>query len=280
MIALHGITSAFLDIGIRFDSSMISVQNLFNLIDLPGENNENHKEKQLQILYGKLEFFNVTVKYGEKIVLSNLSCKIEPGTKIAVIGRTGAGKSTMFKTILRLVNPSSGTILLDDNDYLEYSSKNIRKLIAINPQSSIIFYGSLRKNLDPLERYSNERIISVIVSLKLEKILYNGLDDENFGKNTDLSIGENQLFSLARTLLKNSKIVLIDEPTSSVDTISSQLMHVLIKEQLKESTILTISHREDAFKDYDYYLLIDYGVLKEYGPIKNINLIYQTGLIN
>ena len=268
LIGLHSGTSTLFDIIVKFDNSMMPTQNLFSLINLPKEKNE--KKKKLQKIYGKIEFLNLSVKYEDKIVLNNFSCIIESGSKVAIIGRTGAGKSTIFKIILRLVNPSNGTILLDDSDYMDYSITSIRKLIAVNPQNSLIFNGSINQNLDPFKKYSNKRIISVLKSLKLNRILCNDLDDNNFGKTIDLSIGEKQLFSLARTLLKSSKIVLLDEPVSTIDKMPGELMQDLIKEGFKNSTVLTISHKEDTFKDYDYFLLIDNGILKEFSPIRNV----------
>ena len=161
---------------------------------------------------------------------------------------------------------------------MDYSITSIRKLIAVNPQNSLIFNGSINQNLDPFKKYSNKRIISVLKSLNLDRILYYDLDDENFGKTIDLSTGEKQLFSLARTLLKKSKIVLIDEPSSSVDDVSYEVMQELIKKELMESTILTISHREDTFRNYDYFLLIDHGILQEYSPIQSADLNYILSL--
>ena len=270
IIGFHESSSTFLYILLEFDSSMISVQNLFELSNTPTE--DNSQRKDLKITSGKIEFMSLSIKYGEKYALNNLSCTIQPGSKIAIIGRTGAGKSTMFKAILRLVNATSGTILIDNQDYLDYSPKCLRKLISMNPQISLIFYGSIRENLDPFDDYSDEDIISTLSTLQLNEILKVNIDDENFGRNSNLSVGEKQLFSLARLLLKKSKIMLIDEPTSSIDHITDSLIQDIMNKELNDCTILTISHQEDLFKNYDYFLLIDQGVLVEYAPIKNMQL--------
>ena len=270
MLGLHGTTSFVLLLLTKFDSCMISAQNLFKLTETPKE--DNSQRKDLQITNGKIKFMNLSVKYGEKNALEGLSCVIQPKSKIAIIGRTGAGKSTIFKAILRLVNPASGTIFIDDQNYLDYSPKCIRRLISTNPQTSLIFYGSIRQNLDPFNEYSDSKIASILSMLKLNTKINENFDDENFGKDSNLSIGEKQLFSLARLLLKKSKIILIDEPTSSIDHITEELIKDVINKELNDCTILTISHREDIYKHYDHFMLIDHGALIEYSPIGNIDL--------
>ena len=270
ILGLHGTSSLFFSILLRFDSCMISAQNLFELTETPKE--DNSQRKDLQITNGKIKFMNLSVKYGEKNALEGLSCVIQPKSKIAIIGRTGAGKSTIIKAILRLVNPTSGTIFFDEQDYLEYSPKCIRKLISTNPQTSLIFYGSVRQNLDPFNEYSDSKIASILSMLKLNTKINENFDDENFGKDSNLSIGEKQLFSLARLLLKKSKIILIDEPTSSVDHITEAFIQDTINTEFYDCTILTISHREDIYKHYDHFMLIDNGVLIEFAPIKNMGL--------
>ena len=266
IILLQAIISSFLYYLIRFDCSFVSVQNLFELIASPKERN-SHLKNDLKIIDGKIEFCNLTVKYKEKIALNNFSCKIEPGSKVAIIGRTGAGKSTIIKAILKLVNLASGTIFIDGQDYADYSPKCLRRLIATNPQTSLIFYGSIRQNLDPFRIHSNLHISYILLMLQLGTLSCADLDDESFGQSTNLSIGEKQLFCLARFLLKKGKIVLIDEPTSSVDSFSDKIIQDAIKDELKDCTILTISHREDLFRYYNYFLRIDNGELIEYGSI-------------
>ena len=269
IIAFHGSSGQFLFLILKFDSFMISAQNLFELSESPKE--DNSQRKDLQVTNGKLEFMNLSIKYGEKYALSHISCVIKPGSKIAIIGRTGAGKSTIFKALLRLVNPVSGTIFIDDQDYLNYSPKCIRRLISTNPQTSLIFYGSIRQNLDPFKEYSDEKIISTLSILNFDSALIENLDNENFGKDSNLSFGEKQLFNLARILLKKSKIVLIDEPTSSIDHTTEELIRNIVNEKLKDCTILTISHQEDIFKNYDQFMLIDNGALVECSVIPNLN---------
>ena len=256
----------------NFDNTMLSVQNLLDVYETPIE--KNYKKNALKIFnitQGKIEFRNLCVDYGDKNALSNISCIIQPRDKIAIIGRTGAGKSTIFKAILRLVNPSSGTILIDNQDYLNFSFKSIRKEISASSQTSIIFYGSIRKNLDPFNYHSNNELIQILKKLNLNNIIQKDLDDETFGIESKLSIGEKQLFCLARILLKKSKIVLIDEATSSIDSNTDKSIQTLIKNELSDCTILTISHRLTTFQDYNQVLIIEHGTIVEFGSIEALN---------
>ena len=190
---------------------------------------------------------------------------IKPNSKVGIIGRTGAGKSTIFKVLLKLIEPHSGTIHIDDKDYMLYTAKAIRRSISTSPQSSLIFYGSIRENLDPLNIYSSYQLISTLEMLGLKSVLDKELDDTEFGKNHNLSIGEKQLFCLARIILKKTKIVLIDEGTSSMDPHTDQLIQDTIQKELNECTILTISHRLNTIKNYEYILIVDSGMMIEYG---------------
>ena len=273
MVALYGASSTLFLLFTKIDNCMLSVQNILDISNLPKENQSKaiSKMKNFEILEGKIEFSNLTVKYGEKIALNCLSCIIQPGSSVGVIGRTGAGKSTIFKVILRLVDPSSGTIFFDGKDYLLYTHKSIRKAITTSPQTISIFYGSIRQNLDPFHYYSNEKIKSMLLTLKLYSIHAIDLDDESFGKTINLSVGEKQLLCLARLLLKKSKIVLIDEATSYVDSISEKFVQEIMKKALDGCTILTITHRLENIKNHDYALVIDNGDLVEFGLITDLD---------
>ena len=250
----------------KVDSCMLSAHYLLTLSELPTEHKVHKgKKKELLVENGKIEFSNLCVNYGEKHALKDLKCVIKPNSKVGIIGRTGAGKSTIFKVLLKLIEPHSGTIHIDDKDYMLYTAKAIRRSISTSPQSSLIFYGSIRENLDPLNIYSSYQLISTLEMLGLKSVLDKELDDTEFGKNHNLSIGEKQLFCLARIILKKTKIVLIDEGTSSMDPHTDQLIQDTIQKELNECTILTISHRLNTIKNYEYILIVDSGMMIEYG---------------
>ena len=270
IVLSNAISGLFIMIA-NIDNGMISVQNLFDMAELPTEKNlAGDIKKNIILSHGKIEFRSLSVNYGNKTALSNISCIIQPKSKVAILGRTGAGKSTIFKTILRLINPSSGTILFDDQDYLNFTYKSIRRSVAASPQAGIIFYGSIRQNLDPYKYHSDEELDKMLSKLHLESILQKKLDDETFGIESQLSIGEKQLFCLARILLKKSKIVLIDEATSSIDYHTDSITQEIIHAELADCTILTISHRLTTFQNYNYALIVDHGILAEYGLITDL----------
>ena len=272
LVGLNFATAGLLSMITQFDLGMLSAQNLFDICQFPKEKNTKENIiKDFVISNGKIEFISLSVKYENKIALNKISCVIQPKSKVVIIGKTGAGKSTIFKTILRLINPSSGTILIDGQDYLEFAFKSVRKSIAASPQSCVIFYGSVRQNLDPFKLYSDDELNFTLNKLKLDNIIQKKLDDETFGIESKFSVGERQLFCLARILLKKNKLVLIDEATSSIDAKTDLITQKILKTELADCTILTISHRPTTFQDYDTAMAIDNGELVEFGLIKDLD---------
>lgn len=275
-LSLQGVSSAWFWLLLNFDNAMVSCQRLFELAELPNEHVKIHENfnKTMQNLnslkYFSIEFINVEVKYDENTILKDLSFLISGRQKVGIIGRTGAGKSTIFNVLIRMINLSAGQIKIAGYDYTELTVKQLRETIAVNPQSTLIFAGSLRDNLDPYHKYSDKRIYKVLGLLNLNKVLNCDLDSEKFGVTAKLSSGEKQLLNLARVLLKKCKIVLIDEAISNADKDTEEIVQKVLKKKLKKCTALVITHKVETAMNLDRILIISDGKLLKFDTVQNL----------
>jgi ATP-binding cassette subfamily B protein len=221
-------------------------------------------------LKGKIEFSNLTFKYpkGEQ-VLTDFNLKINPKTKIALVGRTGSGKSTIASLIYRFYEPTKGQILFDNKDYLDLPQSYIRSNIGFILQEALLFDDSIINNI----RYGKQDATLEEVEEVCKKI---GLDefilkmpqkyDTKVGEGgLLLSNGQKQLIAFARVLLKNPDIVILDEATSSIDSKTEQLIQNCINNQFKDKTCIFIAHRLSTIKDVDNIIYLDKGAIIEQG---------------
>jgi ABC-type multidrug transport system fused ATPase/permease subunit len=221
---------------------------------------------------GRIEFKNYKLKYRPELasVLKDINLKISPRDKIGVIGRTGAGKSSIFQALFRLIDKSTtdGQIFIDGIDISKISLKNLRSVLNIIPQSPVVFSGTLRYNLDPLRHYTDAELWDALEAVQLKPKI-NKLEDKlhtqvaEYGSN--FSVGECQLICVARAILKHSKILLIDEATAHVDNETDQLIQQILREKFKNQTILTIAHRLNTVMDSDKIVVMNDGIIAEYG---------------
>ena len=231
---------------------------------------------------GKIEFDNFSVKYrpDTKIVLKNLTFTINSGEKIGVVGRTGSGKSTLCLCLFRILEPTFGRILIDDIDITKIGLSLLREIITVIPQDPTLIEGTLRENLDPAGNFSDEDMIFNMNLIGLAYLLTNdGLDFEVKEDGRNLSTGEKQLICMVRAILRKSKIIIMDEATSSVDYNTEQLIQKTILNTLKGSTIITIAHRIKTIINYDRILVFDKGEIIEEGApnelIEKKGIFYQ-----
>ncbi|KRX07927.1 P-loop containing nucleoside triphosphate hydrolase [Pseudocohnilembus persalinus] len=217
---------------------------------------------------GVVEFRDVYVKYRENLetVLNGLSFKVESNQKIGIVGRTGAGKSTITLCILRILELLKGQIIIDGQDISLLSLDELRSKITIILQDPSLFQGTLRKNLDPLGELSDSQLIDTMKKCNLCRFLQEreGLDTQIQDGGGNLSVGEKQLICIARALLKKSKVVLIDEATANIDIQTEQMIQETIKVVFKECTVLTIAHRINTILESDKILVMDSGKLSEF----------------
>ncbi|XP_074867332.1 ATP-binding cassette sub-family C member 6 isoform X3 [Carettochelys insculpta] len=230
---------------------------------------------------GAIEFRNYGLKYRPNLefTLKNINIKINGQEKIGIVGRTGAGKSTLALGLLRLVEPAEGEILIDGVNIAQIGLHDLRTKITIIPQDPVLFAGSLRMNLDPLSKYSDETIWRVLEWIQLRSFVLDLPDQLNHKcseQGENLSVGQKQLICLARALLRKSQILLLDEATSAVDLETDLQIQLIVRTQFKERTVLTIAHRINTVLDYDRILVLENGHVAEFGTPEE--LIAQKGL--
>lgn len=272
------------------EDQIISSERIFAYSKLPKETGKFNLIDQ-NFSEGKIEFKDVCVKYSrnDKIVLRNLNFMIKPREKIGIVGRTGSGKSTMALSLFRFVELFKGSITIDDKNIAQLSLKCLRKHLTMIPQDAILFTGSLRTNLDPDNEHSDRELWKVLKDVYLEDII-NSMAGKLHCKvsenGSNFSIGQRQLISLARALLRKTKILIFDEVTSNIDSKTDELIQSTIKSNFSDCTILTIAHRLETIVDSDRVLVMENGCAVEFGhPHKLIesnesffkSLVQQSG---
>ncbi|CAL1531982.1 unnamed protein product [Lymnaea stagnalis] len=254
----------------------VSVERILEYIELKPEGQENAKGVSMDWPQkGKIEFKNFQLRYREglDLVLKGISAVITPGEKIGIVGRTGAGKSTMTLALFRIIESAGGSICIDDTNIADVDLYRLRSSISILPQDPVLFSGSLRMNIDPHNEYSDEEVLKSLERAHLQdfvKCAAGGLTFDVGEEGKNMSVGQRQLVCLARSLLKQNKILVLDEATAAVDIQTDSLIQETIRSAFKDCTILTIAHRINTIMDYDRVLVLDAGEIKEFAPIKEL----------
>ncbi|QRV89229.1 ABC transporter transmembrane region [Ceratobasidium sp. AG-Ba] len=218
---------------------------------------------------GEIEFKDYCMRYRPELplVLKNLSMTIRSGENIGVVGRTGAGKSSLFLSLLRILEPASGTILINGVDITKIGLHDLRRAISIIPQEPQLFEGTIRENIDPTDEHDDEKIWAAIEQAHLKEYvlkLPGGLDSIVKEGGSSMSSGQRQLVCFARALLRNTKILILDEATSAVDLETDKAIQEIIRgPQFKGITTLTIAHRLNTVIDSDRILVLENGSVAE-----------------
>jgi len=201
-------------------------------------------------------------------VLKGISFHVAGGESVGIVGRTGCGKSTLLSAILRLVEPNMGRVIIDGIDVGTIGLRDLRSRISLVAQDCVLFAGSVRSNLDPFSVAANDDVIwDALSSAGLRDTVQamGGLDAPIAENGSNLSQGQQQLVSLARALLRNSRILILDEATSSIDTATDVGVQKTIRRAFADSTVLTIAHRIHTIIDSDNILVLDGGKVAEFG---------------
>ncbi|KAK0179174.1 hypothetical protein PV327_007989 [Microctonus hyperodae] len=218
---------------------------------------------------GKVEFRDFKVRYREglDLVLHGLTFSVNGGEKIGIVGRTGAGKSSLTLSLFRIIEAAHGKIFIDGIDISKLGLHTLRSRLTIIPQDPVLFSGTLRLNLDPFNACEDSQIWQALEQAHLRsfvKSLPNGLHHIVSEGGDNLSVGQRQLICLARALLRKTKILILDEATAAVDLETDDLIQRTIKNEFGDSTILTIAHRLNTIIDSDRVIVLDKGKITEF----------------
>ncbi|RLG94560.1 ABC transporter ATP-binding protein [Candidatus Bathyarchaeota archaeon] len=262
-------------------SAFAAAERIFEILDVKPEIRDREDAVEIPPIKGEIEFRNVTFEYKPgKPVLRNVSFHIKPKETVALVGPTGAGKSTIIKLICRFYEPKSGQILIDGYDIRKVKMKPLRRQIGIVPQETILFSGTIMDNI----RYgridaSDEEVIAaakIVGAHEFIERLPKGYETRIGEGGAGLSVGQKQLIAFARALIRNPAILIMDEATSSIDPYTDLLIRKAMKALLKDRTSIIIAHRLSTVRDADRILVIDDGRIVEEGTHEE--LIEKGGL--
>ncbi|KAI5634884.1 ABC transporter domain-containing protein [Phthorimaea operculella] len=213
---------------------------------------------------GLVTFDNVYMKYSEDAdyVLRNLNFRIESGWKVGVVGRTGAGKSSLISALFRLYD-MDGSVKIDGVDTAGINKLELRSKMTIIPQEPVLFSASLRYNLDPFDSYSDDEIWRALEQVELKDAIP-ALDFKVSEGGSNFSVGQRQLVCLARAILRSNKILIMDEATANVDPQTDALIQNTIRKAFASCTVITIAHRLNTIIDSDRVLVMDKGQAVEF----------------
>jgi ABC-type multidrug transport system fused ATPase/permease subunit len=258
------------------ESTMVSVERVLEYRDLPSEEGIGGDEIPFKRVpngagQGEICFNNITMSYRSDlpVVLKNFTLRLQAGRKVGIIGRTGAGKSSLFQCLFRMTYLHEGSILVDGIDISKITVEDARSLFGIIPQEPHLFSGTLRYNLDRVGRFSDEEIwktLEMVELAKFVKSLPGELDYVLAERGANLSVGQRQLFCMARAILVDARIVLLDEATASVDLETDSAIHIALAKAFQGRTMLIIAHRLDTVRDCDDVLVLGDGKIVDFGP--------------
>ncbi|KAG4114413.1 hypothetical protein ERO13_D12G045100v2 [Gossypium hirsutum] len=254
------------------ENSLNAVERVGTYIELPSEAPliiENNRPPPAWPSSGSIKFEDVVLRYRPELppVLYGLSFTISPSDKVGIVGRTGAGKSSMLNALFRIVELERGRILIDGCDIAKFGLMDLRKVLGIIPQAPVLFSGTVRFNLDPFSEHNDADLWEALERAHLKDVIRRnslGLYAEVSEAGENFSVGQRQLLSLARALLRRSKILVLDEATAAVDVRTDALIQKTIREEFKSCTMLIIAHRLNTVIDCDRILLLDSGRVLEY----------------
>ncbi|KAI1006708.1 Metal resistance protein [Podosphaera aphanis] len=282
---------------VEVETNIVSVERVLEYGNLPSEAPEvihRHRPPISWPAYGAVKFNNYSTKYREglDLVLKDINLDIRPHEKIGVVGRTGAGKSSLTLALFRIIEPSLGNITIDSLNTSTIGLLDLRRRLAIIPQDAALFEGTIRDNLDPGHVHDDTELWSVLDHARLKahvSSMDGGLEAKVQESGSNLSQGQRQLVSLARALLTPSNILVLDEATAAVDIETDALLQATLRSPMfSKRTIITIAHRINTILDSDRIVVLDSGRVVEFDTPKNLlekedgmfwRLVKEAGLL-
>uniref|UniRef100_A0A673C5R8 ABC-type glutathione-S-conjugate transporter n=1 Tax=Sphaeramia orbicularis TaxID=375764 RepID=A0A673C5R8_9TELE len=265
------------------ENNIVSVERVNEYADTAKEASWSVEGSSLPLAWpqqGTIEFQDYGLQYrkGLELALKGITLQIHEREKVGIVGRTGAGKSSLALGIFRILEAAKGKIFIDGVNIADIGLHDLRSRITIIPQDPVLFSGSLRMNLDPFDTYTDEEVWSSLELAHLKNFvsnLPNKLNYECSEGGENLSLGQRQLVCLARALLRKTKILVLDEATAAVDLETDTLIQSTIRTQFEDCTVLTIAHRLNTIMDYTRVIVMDRGHISEMDS--PANLIAQRG---
>ncbi|KAK2780714.1 hypothetical protein FQN52_002082 [Onygenales sp. PD_12] len=281
---------------VEVETNIVSVERVLEYANLPSEAPDVIFKKRPQISWpshGSVTFDNYSTRYrqGLDLVLKGINLQIKPHEKIGVVGRTGAGKSSLTLALFRIIEGTSGSISIDGLDISSIGLLDLRGRLAIIPQDAAMFEGTVRDNLDPRHVHDDTELWSVLGHARLKdhvSSLPGQLDAQIHEGGSNLSQGQRQLISLARALLTPSNILVLDEATAAVDVETDALLQQMLRSSIfRDRTIITIAHRINTILDSDRIVVLDRGSVAEFDTPDALirsggqfyNLVKEAGLL-
>ncbi|CAL9113676.1 unnamed protein product [Musa acuminata var. zebrina] len=256
----------------KLENKIISIERIHQYCQIPSEAPavvEDCRPTSWWPETGKIELVDLKVRYKDTLplVLHGVTCTFPGGKKVGIVGRTGSGKSTLIQALFRLIEPAEGKIIIDNIDISTIGLHDLRSRLSIIPQDPTLFEGTIRGNLDPLEEHSDHEIWQALEKCQLGEVIRHKpqkLDAPVLENGDNWSVGQRQLVSLGRALLKQARILVLDEATASVDTATDNLIQKIIRREFKDCTVCTIAHRIPTVIDSDLVLVLSDGRVAEF----------------
>uniref|UniRef100_A0A8R1XX01 ABC-type glutathione-S-conjugate transporter n=2 Tax=Onchocerca volvulus TaxID=6282 RepID=A0A8R1XX01_ONCVO len=263
----------------ELETNVVAVERLREYTDLPTEGlaNENlaHMPPRDWPSKGEIVFEKLKIRYRDNLefVLKGISAIIHPAEKVGIVGRTGAGKSSLTLALFRIIEADSGRILIDGEDISKISLDNLRSKLTIVPQDPVVFSGTLRMNLDPFGHFGDAVLWNALRMAHLDLLVHsfpNKLEHKLSEGGENISVGQRQLLCLARAVLRMSQILILDEAAASVDMETDALIQKTIRERFSRCTVLTIAHRLHTVMNSDRVLVLENGCIREFDTPKKL----------
>ncbi len=257
-----------------FRKQIVNTVELIELLDQPHDVQDIPDAKSLTVSAGKIAFNDVKFSYADRVIFENLNVEIAPGEKVALVGHSGSGKSTLVKLLFRFYDITSGSITIDDQDISQVQLKSLRHHLGLVPQDPMLFHRTIRENI----AYGNPDALQADIEQAAKKAhahefimqLPKGYDTTVGERGVKLSGGERQRVAIARAFLEDARVVVFDEATSSLDSLSEKFIQEALDELMKDRTIIVIAHRLSTIVKMDRIIVFSKGKIVEQGTHKEL----------